>query len=262
MDGPPPSDPSVLEGGLAEETPEPAPQPLPAPSTSRPTHTATPSTSSARTAVTNRQPQPHQLLSATVAARSQAQAQAATPSAAAPPPPQQQQQQQPASTAPVAANNDLFTLDFHNPTPPATTPAPKKDVKQDILSLFSTSTPAAAPAPAASAFSQFGQLPTAPPGQQNVWGSFSSAPVVSPTQHQSNAFASTGAGMWGAPQQNLWSAPAPVQPAQQQQNLFNTNDVWAASSSATGSAGGGDLFSSTQPAKKDDVFGDIWGGFK
>ena len=64
--------------------------------------------------------------------------------------------------------------------------------------------------------------------------------------------------MWNAPA----AQPAPAQPAQQ--SLFNTNDIWASSGAANANAAGagGDLFGSTLPAKKDDVFGDIWGGFK
>ncbi|EKM60551.1 uncharacterized protein PHACADRAFT_246561 [Phanerochaete carnosa HHB-10118-sp] len=245
MDGPPPSDPSVLEDGAAEPAPEPTPQSIPSPSTSRPTHAPTSSTNSARASVTTRQPQPHQLLSTSIAGRptqatSQAAAAAQQPAAAA------------AQAAP-AATNDLFSLDFHNPTPPASSPPPQKDVKQDILSLFSA--PAAA-APAAAPPSAFGQFGGAAPAQANVWGGFTSAAAAP----QANAF---GAATWGAPQQNLWAVPAaqPAQPAQQ--SLFGTNDIWATSSSnTTSSAAGGDPFGSTPPAKKDDVFGDIWGGFK
>lgn len=86
-----------------------------------------------------------------------------------------------------------------------------------------------------------------------------------------------GVGMWGAnsgwsapmPQDNLWgqqaqawggvptqTAPPPPQwPQQQQQlqpNLFaSSNEIWAGSNTTA---------STTQ--KKDDVFGDIWGGLK
>ena len=250
-EGPPPSDPSVLEDGAAvEEAPAPVIPAIPSPSTSRPTHTSTASSGSVRAGVTSRQPQPHQLISASVAGR-------------APPlvPPQQQAAAPaPVPTAPAPAN-DLFSLDFHNPTPPAAAPAPRKDVKQDILSLFSTASPAAA-APTQSAFNQFAGMSAVPQQQQNMWGQFSSAaPAAAPVQ-QPNAFASSGAGMWGAPQPNMWatSAPQPTQP--QQPSLFNTNDIWASTGSAN-ATGGNDLFSSTTlPAKKDDVFGDIWGGFK
>lgn len=81
--------------------------------------------------------------------------------------------------------------------------------------------------------------PAAPaaPAQPNIWGS-SSTPA-----------ASTG-GMAGGIGQ---------------QAMFNTSDVWSGTASGAGT-GGGDLFGSsagtTQAQKKDDVFGDIWGGFK
>lgn len=89
-----------------------------------------------------------------------------------------------------------------------------------------------------------------------------------PTSFMGNA----GVGMWGAssgwnapapaqPQSNLWGQPQVQSPPQQPQGagMFNTNDVWAASG-AGGAAGGAFGGSSTQ--KKDDAFGDIWGGFK
>ncbi|GJE99757.1 ArfGap-domain-containing protein [Phanerochaete sordida] len=253
MDGPPPSDPSVLEDGVAEPAPEPVPQAIPSPTASRPSHATTSSTSSARSPVTNRQPQPHhQLLSTSIAGRN---VQAAPQAAAVP---AQQAAAAPAAPAPAApsVSNDLFSLDFHNPTPAtAASPPPKKDVKQDILSLFSTSAAAAPAAAPPSAFGQFG----AAPAQANVWGGFAAVPAAAPAQ-QANAFAAPS---WGAPQQNMWNAPAaqpaPAQPAQQ--NLYNTNDIWA-SSGANAAGAGGDPFGSTLPAKKDDVFGDIWGGFK
>lgn len=252
MEGPPPSDPSILEDGAAGAAPEPTPQPIPSPATSRPTHAATPSTGSARASVTSRQPQPHHLLSTSIAGRT-VQATTTQTAAAAP-----AQQPAPAAAAPAqaasAANNDLFSLDFHNPTPPASNPPPKKDVKQDILSLFSTPAAAAPAAAPPAAFGQFGAVPA----QANVWGGFASASPAAAPAVQANAF---GAATWGAPQQNLWATPAAPAAQPAQQSLLNTNDIWASSSNTTAPAGG-DMFGSTLPAKKDDVFGDIWGGFK
>jgi stromal membrane-associated protein len=69
-------------------------------------------------------------------------------------------------------------------------------------------------------------------------------------------------------QGNIWNNPSVAAPGlpQQQTHLFNTNDVWGSSGSNTspiqGSVivpGGGGLAASH---KKDDVFGDLWGGFK
>jgi stromal membrane-associated protein len=270
MDGPPPSDPSVLDGAAAAEPAEatPAPAPIAPPSSSsRPTHAQTPSTASARAQPINRQPQPHQLLSAGLAGR------------AVQPPAQPQSQPQVTTQTPAAApapsaTNDLFTLDFHNPAPPAaqTQAQPKKDVKQDILSLFSTpSQPAAQP----SFGGQFGQVPA----QQNVWGQFGSAAPPAQTHQQQQAATTSmmggaGTGMWGASsgwnappagasaQASLWgSAPVASPPIQQQQSLLNTNDIWASSSSSS-AGGGADLFGSSLTNKKDDAFGDLWGGFK
>lgn len=262
MDCPPSADPSVLEGGAAEEAPAPVAPVIPPPAT-RPTHNPSSSTASARS-VTNRQPQPHQLLSSTVAARS---TQAAQQAAAA------QAQQQAAAPAPApaapTASNDLFSLDFHNPTPPASTPPPKKDVKQDILSLFSTAAPAAAPVQ--NAFGQYGGVPAGAAQAQNAWGQFAAAaPAAAPAQATS-MMGSAGPGMWGvssgwnapaAPAQpNLWGNPAQPGQPQPQQNILNTNDIWASPGGST--ANGGNMFaSSAGMAKKDDVFGDIWGGFK
>ncbi|KAH9920340.1 uncharacterized protein B0H18DRAFT_1025038 [Fomitopsis serialis] len=213
MDGPPPSDPSTLDGqstGTATPTTTTAPQ--------LPSRTATPVQSNAiasasRSSITNRQPQPHQLLSTSVANRAQQSApKAALPAPVAP--------QAPAPQAPAApaVSNDLFSLDFHVPvgTPPTTaTPPPRKDVKQDILSLFST--PAAAPAAQSAAFGQFAQAPV-----QQGWapGAQTHSPVTSMVGNH-------GVGMWGASsgwnpaqtapaQSNLWGAPA-GQPVMHQQ---------------------------------------------
>ncbi|THG99005.1 hypothetical protein EW026_g3283 [Hermanssonia centrifuga] len=265
MDGPPPSDPSVLENGETQEAPAPTPIITAPPSTSRPTHASSGSTSSLRSPVT-RQPQPHQLLSASIAGRTTQTSQPIAPL---------QQQQAPAPAPSVsAANTDLFSLDFHNPAPPAGAQAQKKDMKQDILSLFSASSTSA---PVQPAFGQYGGAPAAP--ALNAWGQSSSASpgAAIPPVQQTGMMGNGGTGMWGANSgwnattapalPNMWGS-ATAMPGQQphlqqqpqQQNLLNTNDIWASSQSN----GGGDLFgsSSTGMQKKDDVFGDIWGGFK
>ncbi|TFK47916.1 ArfGap-domain-containing protein [Heliocybe sulcata] len=253
MEGPPPSDPSVLEDGPDSAPAAPAsPAPKSAPSnSSRPTSLVSPP--QAAPPVTTRQPQPHQLLSTAVQ-----QSRAAVP-----------QPQQAAAPAPAPAPaNDLFSLDFHAPTPPAnnaassTSPsAPKKDVKQDILSLFSVPSPTAAA-----------------PMAQSPWGQ-PQAPTHAHTNSQTgniSMMGTNGAGMWGA--SSGWNAPVPAQPAQgnlwsqpaqpaQQDSLFATNDTWGAT--AAGGAASNDLFSTPfsttapqQTQKKDDVFGDLWGDFK
>ncbi|KAJ7714571.1 hypothetical protein DFH07DRAFT_934561 [Mycena maculata] len=274
LDGPPPPDPSVLDSqaGLAEESVvDTAPAP-PAAATPDPPGWGLPSAPRASNPNINRQPQPRQLISAGLTNNGPA----------APlmkPPPQQQTPAAP--PAQPKPQEDLFSLDFHAPAAPVSPPAPK-NAKQDILSLFSTP----APAPMMSPPSQFGQFQQQQ--QASPWGA---APVQQqPVQMQPQSMAGTnGTGMWGASsgwaapqqpqQQNLWGAPqqrpsfgAPQQaPAYAQQPSFGVADsnVWGGMVSA-GSAGGSvDLFSTpfaqTQPTagvKKDDAFGDLWGGFK
>ncbi|KAF5377200.1 hypothetical protein D9615_006473 [Tricholomella constricta] len=269
LDGPPPIDPSVLANGAqVQSSPAPQPQQQQRPAVqSRPTHAPSPSLSRAPAGITSRQPQAHQLLSAnytnTATATTLAQRQPA-PVAAAPP-------------QPKAPENDLFSLDFHSP-PPATTSssseAPRKDVKQDILSLFSSPPPSSTPA-----FAQFGQF-----AQPSPWAT-QAQPQQQP-QHTTTASTSmlgtSAVGAWGT--SSAWGAPAPgpaAPPAQsglwgalpagaaaprQPAGLLNTTAVWGAPASATapaqdpfGSFGGAGM-GATQP--KDDVFGDLWGGFK
>ena len=85
---------------------------------------------------------------------------------------------------------------------------------------------------------------------------------------------STGVGTWGASsgwtapapappaQGNLWGSPASSAPTQQKQPDLFGGDIWGGSSTVPG--GGADMWGSsgTGPQKKDDAFGDIWGGFK
>ncbi|KDQ30246.1 hypothetical protein PLEOSDRAFT_13029, partial [Pleurotus ostreatus PC15] len=273
MEGPPPRDPSTLDGG--------APAPAAAPPPTFPIRTASPShrTSASITnrhavatnpTITLRQPGGHQLLSAShmnQPARSIAppQTHPVTPSAPAQPAPPPQPQ------------NDLFTLDFHAPSPTATSSGqsaqPKKDVKSDILSLFSSpAAPAATPAFNPQATSSFTPSPWGTPQQQQQ-------PVAQQPGfvQTTSMMGSNGAGMWGvnsgwaapaAPSQNnLWGnpGPAPAQTGFAVNPLANTNNVWAGSAAPNP---GGDLFSTpfasttTNTQKKDDVFGDLWGGFK
>lgn len=250
MEGPPPSDPSVLQGDLSAQVSAPVAQPVPPPSAPHATDTASRKPVSA-------QPQPrHALLSTSSSFQS--------PITRQPPAPAQQP-----TPVPPKPSDDLFSLDFHAPAQSSSPPPSqeqKKDVKQDILSLFSA-TPSQPAAPAFGA-SAWGQAQQAPPPQQQ-WQQ---------PQQQTSMLGSSGAGMWGAssgwspaaapPAHNLWGAPAAA-PAQiptttQQPNLFaNSADVWGSSNTTDpfGSfASGG---SNTAPQNvKDDVFGDIWGGFK
>ena len=237
LDGPPPVDPSLLDDGIPSAPPtlqQPTPQ-------QQPTHVQSTSIS---TPVTTRQPQPHQLLSSNYTNRSAAtpNSPAIQPPAAAPPTVQQ---------TPV---NDLFSLDFH--APPVAPPAPeqKKDMKQDILSLFS------APPPVPTPLS--GQIGN----QAAYWGG-----TAPPQQQQQTTgmMGMNGTGMWGATsgwtpvvpaQANVWGSPSIATPQHQQQqpsNLFDSTAAWGSNTPAVP-----DLFATPAVQKKDDVFGDIWGGFK
>ncbi|KAJ7102599.1 hypothetical protein B0H15DRAFT_898959 [Mycena belliarum] len=273
LDGPPPPDPSILESdaGGAENPVEPAPAP-PFAAAPDPIGWGYPSAPRASSPAVSRQPQPHQLISPghTNLRSASGAASLVQPRAQVPPPTGQPKVVQP---KPV---EDLLSLDFHAPAAPASPPPSKNtNAKQDILSLF------AAPAPAMSP--QFGQLPQQQ--QTSPWG----APVqpVQPVQPQSMA-GTNGTGMWGASsgwaaapqlpqQQNLWGAPAVQQQSAlaQHQSGFTAADsgnVWGGMASAPApTAGGTDMFSAfstpfggVQPAqqKKDDAFGDLWGGFK
>lgn len=270
LDGPPPADPSVLDTGASAEQPAPPP-PVPAPTqpqyatSSRPTHAPTNSFSTrapAAAPITTRQPQGHQLLSSNYVNRPTGPVPAPQPTAAPAPAPQP-------ALPPKAPENDLFSLDFHAPAAPAV-PEPKKDVKQDILSLFATA-PAAA-APVAAGFGQFASQTAqwgAPP-QTAQWGA--PAPVQQQPP-QTSMMGNSGSGMWGASsgwtgavaaQPQVWGTPAAQ--AIPQQQMFNTNAVWG-TPAAPAAAPAPDPFAAfstvAQPAvKKDDVFGDIWGGFK
>lgn len=271
LDGTPPSDPSVLESAASH--PLQAAEQLPsAVSSSRPTHTTNTSISGIRPAspalqthMTTRQPQSRQLLSSAIAGRAinTEVPIIASPTSAA-------SQQTPAPPAPPS-QDDLFSLDFHAPAQKVASLPPAKDVKSDIMSLFS-STPAVAPTtsnPSTSANS-FGAFASAP--QPQPWDQLGSAPQTQP--QPTSMMGTGGTGFWGsssgwnttpvAPSQNnLWESsviPATQQP-QSQLGAFGTDDVWGSSISVPAN----NLFgtSQAQPApKKDDVFGDLWGDFK
>ena len=245
LEGSPPVDPSVLDNGVPPVLPPEQREATPPPS--RLTHVQSTSISTRPSPITAHQPQTHQLLSSNYINRPAVTSNlpATQPPTAAPPPAQQ------------TPANDLFSLDFHGPATPvnnSSAPEQKKDVKQDILSLFS------APPPPASMGSQAA-----------YWGGV--APPQQQQQHQptTSMIGMNGTGMWGATsgwappvipaQVNVWGDSSVQQ--QQQSNLFNSAAVWDNPTVASTPAMP-DLFTTTTPAaqKKDDVFGDIWGGFK
>ncbi|KAF9221294.1 ArfGap-domain-containing protein [Gyrodon lividus] len=283
MDDPPPSDPSVLDGASSNGDAAVSAAPLVGQS-SRSTHAPTASLSAPRAASPSlhtsgtprhQQSQSRQLLSATVAGR-------ANLTLASPAQPQsqpqfqsQQQQEQPA--------DDLFSLDFHAPSVSKSGTAaplpPAKDVKQDILSLFSS-----APATMSTAISDhssnahanaFGQFASAQPS----WDAFGpSSTIQSQTQPQpqpTSMMGTGGTGLWGVSSgwnatptastasSNIWGNSTTISTSTHQPNTFNTADIWGGSS-AMASTTTNNLFASQTPAaaKKDDVFGDLWGDFK
>ncbi|KAM6497816.1 putative GTPase activating protein for Arf domain containing protein [Amanita muscaria] len=246
MEGPLPQDPSVLEqtGQDAQQTPPPS-----GPSHVKTNSTTVVSQSALQTAAAAvRQPQTHQLLSAnfsTAGPTTSSTSLAPLKNAAA----------EPQVSAP---NNDLFSLDFHAPareTASATFEQPKKDVKQDILSLYSTTTkpqtstavPQASASPWAAGVADSHKAPTSMIGTNGVgaWGASSGWTAAAPAQP------------------NLWgdSGTVPVLPSQS--SLLNTSDIWSTSSSSQNQPSH-DLFNTTTQnvAKKDDVFGDLWGGYR
>ncbi|KAF5355233.1 hypothetical protein D9758_005993 [Tetrapyrgos nigripes] len=263
-EGPPPEDPSTST--VRPAAPAAAAEPLLQQPSSPPPHTDRCSASISNrntTPITSRQPQArHQLISLTVIGQSPS---AATTTASAPAP----------APAP-AVDNDLFSLDFHSPstTPaPSSSPPPKKDMKQDIMSLLSS--PAAQPNVAASAVgvAGFGQLSGAMPGmsQAGVWGNAPN-PGVQTTADRKQWYR---AGMeWELVLSGECMGCGCAYATTTAAATKFGNDMWGNSSSGIGAMGGGsqDLLGSfassgagtTSPAaqKKDDASGDIWGGFK
>ncbi|KAI0762472.1 hypothetical protein C8Q74DRAFT_1220433 [Fomes fomentarius] len=274
-EGPPPQDPSVLDG----EGPPPATAPQaipPAQPIASPTHASRASLSSLN-AARSTQPHQHQLLSTAVAASRQA---AGSPVSALPAPQRQQPQPQVAPQAaqqqqkPQSAALDLFSLDFHAPASPSPQPQqeqPKKDVKAEIMSLFSAATPAATPVPQQNAFGG-GECSVRPLLSSRMRSAGSGAGLIlgqqTQQQPQTSMMGNAGVGLWGAssgwnsapataaqPQANIWGTPAPTS----QQSLFSTSDVWGAPAHGTT---GTTAAASTTAQKNNDAFGDLWGGFK
>lgn len=183
----------------------------------------------------------------------------------------------------------MFSLDFHSPPPASsqtqiTSSQPQRNVKDDILSLFSAAPPAGAGVlgggggggafgnPAAT--SMVGNAGTGMWGVQSGWNGGAPPAMQSPQQPN----------IWGPPQANAWSQPTVPQQQSQQPfgtfggvpsttvTSFGTQDIWGnATSPALATAGvggqtndlfGGSFSTATTQQKKDDAFGDIWGSFK
>jgi stromal membrane-associated protein len=202
-------------------------------------------------AASTRHTQPHQLLSAQYT-RGQTisqptPAQVTSTSAATPAP------------VPLSSENDLFSLDFHAPpanaTPTTTVPAPRKDAKQDILSLFGAQ---AAPSPwsHSQAQDQATQLQSQPlPPFSNATSGSSSTTNWNVGHNWSNPVPPVQVNVWGA-----------TTPAQQPPLLDSGSDIWGESPGGLAGANAGALGPSASArnaqTNKEDVFGDIWGSFK
>lgn len=270
--GAPPSDPSVLEnepntGDAIAEVNR-----IPSAVTHNSIRPASPSTQ------TSRQPQPHKLLSASTIGRSTiAEPVSSTKSMPI-------EAKLPTAPQPTMSD-DLFTLDFHSPTPSTaaqrTTDRPKKDAKQDILSLFSTTTsPAFNPATLIPSLPVQAQSPLPDPFSQ--WDLVQDG---SNARTQATSLVGTsGVGMWGV--QSGWSAsPAQAPPASQgdiwnnwssssqppntlqsnTQGVLETQSIWGSSNENRVPNLSSNVFASapvTSTQKKDDAFGELWGDFK
>jgi len=256
----------------------------------RPTHVPTTSLSAPRpsspsvqspstfrqTTTTTSPSHPHsrQLLSAAVAGRVQAPSLKSSPSPSqSQSQPQNGQQPQP---QPHKPEDDLFSLDFHAP-PPVTAPQPPaKDVKQDILALFSTTAPSAPSAAPSNAFASGATTSSA-------WDALAGH---APEQQQPvSMMGATGTGFWGVSSgwngtvpnanqgANLWGGTpgasglglggaANTNANANSLSMFNTTDIWGATGATNHANGNGMLAAQSTTTKKDDVFGDLWGDFK
>ena len=268
MDGPPPSDPSILDGpAQSASNGDAAAAPLldtgssQASTPARPTHAPTVSLSAPRPAspslqspstlrqnTSHSRSQSRQLLSAAVAGRVPV---SSAPSQSQSPQSQQQPPQQ-------KVEDDLFSLDFHAPptSKPVAPQPPAKDVKQDILSLFSAAPSSAAPAQSIQPSNAFGQFASA----QSSWDprggvSLSQTHGHGHTQSQSQGqqqismIGTNGTGFWGV--SSGWNGNGAV-------NATSAN-IWGSSSTTSTSTS---TFASTNTTSTFNVMDstDIWGG--
>ncbi|KAI9453944.1 hypothetical protein HD554DRAFT_2152287 [Boletus coccyginus] len=264
MDGPLPSDPSVLEGPTHAARPT-----LAGLSAPRPASPSLRSPTTFRQNTAHSHSQSRQLLSAAVAGRVQVPSPPSRSQSQPPPPPPPQQQQQP------KADDDLFSLDFHAPPtkPPSPPQPPAKDVKQDILSLFAAA-PASAPAPPAQSVQPSNAFDQRQFASAQSWDPLGGVSLGQTQTQPISMMGTTGTGLWGVssgwtgvpptttqPSANsIWGAPAAANAGAGTSTpnvALNTTDIWGGSNGLFAAQ------STSAPAsKKDDVFGDLWGDFK
>lgn len=250
MDGPPPNDPSVLDGN---ET-------VPLPHHSDTTVSPQVQQPAASAPVDSNRTQVHQLLSANMNTRS--------PPQLLPPTVNATTVQQTPITAPM--NEDLFSLDFHPPAASVIAPAVKKD---DIMSLFAVApippqTPSTAYGPLTSQPLWEAAVPTAPPPKQQSmmgpthWGAGSNTAWTAPP-------AGSTPNLWGSPniaqpfQHSLsWASPmqqAGPDPAQGQWGFQQRASQQPQTTTNMGWENAGSAQSSSSAA---DPFAGVWGNFK
>lgn len=256
LDGPPPSDPGVLEGGQSateEAATVSSPAPIPGSMPVRTKQQSPPARQSSAPivtpAVSTRHTQPHQLLSAQyVRGQTTSQSTPAQVTSAPSPAP---------APVPSSSENDLFSLDFHAPpvnaAPTTAGPAPRKDTKQDILSLFGAQ---AAPSPWSHPQAQATQLQSQPlPPFSNSTSGSSSTTNWNVGHNWSNPVPPVQVNVWGA-----------TTPAQQPSLPDSGSNIWGESTGSLAGANAGAFGSSISArntqTNKEDVFGDIWGSFK
>ncbi|SAM81640.1 related to AGE2-ADP-ribosylation factor and GTPase activating protein effector [Ustilago bromivora] len=252
MEGPPPKDPSTLDGeGSSAST---------APTTTKQAAPAAAPVKKAPTAI--------DLLDDPSSARPPASASATkqAPTAAAP-----------TVSAPAAKTSNgggggggIFDLDWHGPSPSstnATSPTTSTALsgakgKNDIMSLFSSALPkpAAATNTQSGGFGDFGSFsaPISPQGNAGLTGALGGLNLNSTTTPSNVGAASAGGNPWSTTTQTTGGGGGGG-------GLFDTQDVWGSSSNNASSTTGGAGFGATGgsvAAKKDDAFADIWGDFK
>ncbi|GAC94961.1 potential Arf GTPase-activating protein [Pseudozyma hubeiensis SY62] len=236
-DGPPPSDPSVLDGGAE------APAATASGSTGAATAKATPSVAAKKAAPAI------DLLDDASPAPAPAPAASATKQ-----PPAPATTAAPPKTTPAGGGGGgggIFDLDWHEPSPSSTTTTTSKG-KNDIMSLFASSKPTPAPAPSTAndTFGDFSSFtsPTsttaaAAAATSNLTSSFGGLDLSAAPKSTAPAFGASS---------NPWSTGTnPPAPSNTAGGLFDTHDVWGSSGANT-----------TSSKPKDDAFADIWGDFK
>lgn len=163
--------------------------------------------------------------------------------------------QAPPAEAPKPAGGGIFDLDWHDPSPTTTTtttsPTTGAKGKNDIMSLFATSSKPAAP----SGGGGFGDFSTPAPAS-SVSGLQSSFGGLDLSSSSAAVAKSTSTPAYGGAASNPWSTgTSTTSAAGGAGGLFDTHDVW-------GSGGTSTTTSATTAKPKDDAFADIWGDFK